>query len=153
MTSFHAKRDANVAGITTTAATRIDTEPMQVADPQRSAIALSYDKNGSGAPRVVAKGYGLIAETIIERARAEGLYVHAAPEMVAMLMHVSLDTEIPPALYQAVAEILSWLYQLESHAGVAPTSARTQPPGLPPNVRNRPAKPPDPPKPVGPRRF
>jgi len=85
-------------------------------DPRRSALALSYDKAGGGAPRVVAKGYGLIADTIVARARAEGLYVHESPEMVSMLMHVALDREIPPALYQAVAELLAWLYRLESGA-------------------------------------
>ncbi|MGI4856678.1 MAG: EscU/YscU/HrcU family type III secretion system export apparatus switch protein [Janthinobacterium lividum] len=89
-------------------------------DPRRTAIALSYDKTGNGAPKVVAKGYGLIADSIIERARAEGLYVHDAPEMVAMLSHVALDREIPPALYQAVAELLGWLYSLESRAGGPP---------------------------------
>ena len=86
-------------------------------DPRRSAVALSYDRNGSGAPRVVAKGYGMIADTIIARARAEGLYVHQAPEMVSMLMNVALDREIPAALYQAIAELLSWLYRLESVSG------------------------------------
>ncbi|MGF7187201.1 FlhB-like protein [Robbsia andropogonis] len=86
-------------------------------DPRRSAVALSYDRGGTGAPRVVAKGYGLIADTIIARARAEGLYVHQAPEMVSMLMNVALDREIPPALYQAIAELLSWLYRLESASG------------------------------------
>ncbi|WP_347559094.1 EscU/YscU/HrcU family type III secretion system export apparatus switch protein [Robbsia sp. KACC 23696] len=88
-------------------------------DPRRSAVALSYDRGGNGAPRVVAKGYGLIADTIIARARAEGLYVHQAPEMVSMLMNVALDREIPPALYQAIAELLSWLYRLEAATGAA----------------------------------
>jgi flagellar biosynthesis protein len=83
-------------------------------DPRRTAVALSYDRSGTGAPRVVAKGYGMIADTIIARARAEGLYVHQAPEMVSMLMNVALDREIPATLYQAIAELLSWLYRLES---------------------------------------
>ena len=44
-------------------------------DQRAEAVALSYDP-GDGAPRVVAKGRGLIAEEIIERARAAGVYVH-----------------------------------------------------------------------------
>ena len=97
-------------------------------DPRRSALALSYDRTGNGAPRVVAKGYGLIADTIIARAKAEGLYVHEAPEMVSMLMHVGLDREIPAALYQAVAELLGWLYQLEASSnGARPASAAYRP--------------------------
>jgi flagellar biosynthesis protein len=96
-------------------------------DPRRSALALSYDRTGNGAPRVVAKGYGLIADTIIARAREGGLYVHEAPEMVSMLMHVGLDREIPPALYQVVAELLGWLYSLESAANGRAVSASYKP--------------------------
>lgn len=96
-------------------------------DPRRSALALSYDRTGNGAPRVVAKGYGLIADTIIARAREGGLYVHEAPEMVSMLMHVGLDREIPPALYQVVAELLGWLYSLEAAAKGSSASAKYKP--------------------------
>lgn len=96
-------------------------------DPRRSALALSYDRAGTGAPRVVAKGYGLIADTIIARARDEGLYIHEAPEMVSMLMHVGLDREIPPALYQVVAELLGWLYSLEAAAKGQSASATYRP--------------------------
>jgi len=96
-------------------------------DPRRSALALSYDRSGSGAPRVVAKGYGLIADTIIARAREGGLYVHEAPEMVSMLMHVGLDREIPPALYQVVAELLGWLYSLEAAANARSVSSGYDP--------------------------
>ncbi|WP_206950748.1 EscU/YscU/HrcU family type III secretion system export apparatus switch protein [Trinickia acidisoli] len=85
---------------------------------RKSAAALAYDaKGGDNAPRVVAKGYGLVAEMIIQRAQEAGLYVHRAPEMVSLLMQVDLDARIPPELYQAVAELLAWLYRLES--GVA----------------------------------
>ena len=77
-----------------------------------SAVALSLGAAGQ-APAVVAKGYGAAAESIIELARASGLHVHASPELVKLLMHVDLDTQIPPNLYLAVAEILTWLHQLE----------------------------------------
>jgi flagellar biosynthesis protein len=84
-------------------------------ESRRSAVALKYDANSSEqTPRVVAKGYGLIAEMIVRRAREEGLFVHESPEMVSLLMQVNLDSQIPPLLYQAVAELLAWLYQLEA---------------------------------------
>ncbi|MGF6858106.1 EscU/YscU/HrcU family type III secretion system export apparatus switch protein [Paraburkholderia sp. CI3] len=84
---------------------------------RRSAAALVYDANGGEpAPRVVAKGYGLLAEMIVQRAKEAGLYVHEAPEMVSLLMQVDLDARIPPQLYQAVAELLAWLHRLESGA-------------------------------------
>ncbi|MBB3255807.1 flagellar biosynthesis protein [Paraburkholderia bannensis] len=83
---------------------------------RKSAAALAYDDPVSrdGAPRVVAKGYGLVAEMIVQRAREAGLYVHEAPEMVSLLMQVDLDSQIPPQLYQAVAELLAWLHGLEA---------------------------------------
>ncbi|CAB3737886.1 EscU/YscU/HrcU family type III secretion system export apparatus switch protein [Paraburkholderia rhynchosiae] len=84
---------------------------------RRSAAALVYDaQGGEAAPRVIAKGYGMLAEMIVQRAREAGLYVHEAPEMVSLLMQVDLDARIPPQLYQAVAELLAWLHRLESGA-------------------------------------
>ncbi|WP_250514220.1 EscU/YscU/HrcU family type III secretion system export apparatus switch protein [Caballeronia sp. INDeC2] len=82
---------------------------------RRQATALAYDAgNREAAPRVVAKGYGMVAEMIVQRAKEAGLYVHESPEMVSLLMQVDLDAHIPPALYQAVAELLSWVYRLEN---------------------------------------
>jgi flagellar biosynthesis protein len=76
------------------------------------AVALAY-RAGRAAPTVVAKGRGLLAEAIIERAKEAGVYVHDSPELVALLMQVDLDQHIPPQLYLAVAELLAWLYRLE----------------------------------------
>jgi len=81
-------------------------------DPQQLAVALAY-REDEGAPRVVAKGRGLLAQTILERAKEAGVYVHESPELVALLMQVDLDSRIPPQLYVAVAELLAWLYRLE----------------------------------------
>lgn len=77
------------------------------------AVALAYDA-ADGAPRVVAKGRGVLAEEIIERARAAGVFVHESPELLSLLMQVDMDERIPPALYIAVAELLAWLYRMES---------------------------------------
>lgn len=78
----------------------------------QSAIALAYHE-GLSAPRVVAKGRGIIAEEIIKRAKESGIYVHESAELVALLMQVDMDDRIPPQLYVAVAELLAWLYQIE----------------------------------------
>ena len=77
------------------------------------AVALAYG-SGSEAPRVVAKGAGLVADEIIRRAREAGVHVHASRELVGMLMQVDLDRDIPPLLYAAVAELLAWVYALET---------------------------------------
>ncbi|QDX81336.1 flagellar biosynthesis protein [Denitratisoma sp. DHT3] len=77
------------------------------------AVALAYAP-GDAAPKVVAKGRGLVADEIIQRAREHGIYVHESPELVTLLMQVDLDGKIPPQLYVAVAELLAWLYQMEN---------------------------------------
>ena len=94
-------------------------------DLRSEAVALAYNA-GEAAPRVVAKGRGMIAREIIERARDAGVYVHESPELVGLLMQVDLDARIPPELYVVVAELLAWLYSLE--AGV-PLPAPTRPAG------------------------
>ncbi len=81
--------------------------------PILSAVALAY-QTGDTAPKIVAKGKGLIAEEIIARARENGIFVHESKELVALLSQVDLDQDIPPALYRAVAELLAWLYQIEN---------------------------------------
>ncbi len=83
---------------------------------QQNAVALAY-QDGAPAPKVVAKGKGLIAEQIIERAAEAGVFVHESKELVALLMNVDLDSQIPPGLYRAIAELLAWLYHVESAQG------------------------------------
>lgn len=99
---------------------------MTLPPERRTAVALAYGAKDS-APRVVAKGYGLLAETIVRTAREHGLYVHESPELVSLLMQVDLDQRIPAQLYQAVAELLAWLYKLEAGRGGTP-------PPLPPGI-------------------
>jgi flagellar biosynthesis protein len=93
-------------------------------DTRQLAVALAY-QTGQVAPKVVAKGRGLLAQVIIERAKDAGVYVHESPELVSMLMQIDLDQHIPPELYMAVAELLAWIYRLE-HG----TNDGLMPPGL-----------------------
>lgn len=90
-------------------------------DARRNAVALAYSQTDA-APRVVAKGRGLMAEQIIARAHEHGVYVHESPELVSLLLQVDLDQHIPPQLYLAIAELLAWLYRLES-GQAAPAAA------------------------------
>ena len=94
--------------------------------PQQVAVALTYGKNQGGSPKVVAKGRGMIAQAIIERARQNDIYVHESEDLIGLLMQVELDQEIPPQLYLAVAELLGWLYRLE-HAETPATLPRVKP--------------------------
>lgn len=110
--------------------------PEPIDSPRTEAVALTYTA-GEAAPRVVAKGRGLIAREIIERAREAGVYVHESPEMVALLMQVDLDSHIPPQLYIAVAELLAWLYRVEKGGTSLPDAPAPSGP-LPPPDQPRP---------------
>ena len=77
---------------------------------KQRAVALKYD--GNSAPRVTAKGEGKIAEKIIETALASGIPLPKNDELTALLSKVRLNDEIPKALYQAVAQILVFLYHV-----------------------------------------
>jgi len=82
-------------------------------DARALAVALAYG-GGQSAPRVVAKGKGLVAEQIIRKAKESGIFVHESRELVSLLMQVDLDRHIPPGLYTAVAELLAWVYRMEN---------------------------------------
>ncbi len=87
-----------------------DEQPPQTPPP--AAVALRYE-TGDVAPRVVAKGRGVVATQIIEKAKEAGVYVHESPELLKLLIGLDLDARIPPELYVAVAELLAWVYRLE----------------------------------------
>ena len=98
---------------------------MSESAPRRQAAAVTYDGadvRRSRAPRIVAKGQGLVAEEIIERARAAGVPIHVSRELAALLTQVDLDQHIPPALYIAVAEVLAWVYRLEGRSAPPATA-------------------------------
>ena len=78
----------------------------------QQAVALRSGGDDS-APRVIAKGSGLVAEEIVRRAREAGIFVHESTELTALLMRVDLDRHIPAALYAAVAELLAWVYRVD----------------------------------------
>ncbi|MDH4573328.1 EscU/YscU/HrcU family type III secretion system export apparatus switch protein [Salinicola acroporae] len=86
-------------------------------DARRRAVALAYSGERNDAPRVVAKGYGNLAERVIELANQEGIFVHDSPELVALLMQVDLDARIPESLYQVIAELLVWIEQVDRSLG------------------------------------
>jgi len=105
-----------------TSHTDVDAAEVESPTASRRAAAIAYeaaDQRGGHAPRLSAKGSGLVADEIIARARAAGVPIHESRELVSLLMQVDLDQHIPPALYLAVAEVLAWVYRLES--GQQPT--------------------------------
>jgi flagellar biosynthesis protein len=81
---------------------------------RKKAVALGYSEKRDAAPRVLAKGTGLLAERIIELARQHGIYTYTDPDLVEVLSAVDVDSEIPRELYRAVAEVLAFVYRMNS---------------------------------------
>ncbi len=77
-----------------------------------SAVALKYKLHKDPAPKVVAKGKGLIAERIIELAKENEIPIKEDPDLVEILMKLELNQFIPNELYQVVAEVLAFVYRM-----------------------------------------
>lgn len=78
------------------------------------AVALQYDPKIGRAPRITARGQGDLAEKIIDLARKNNIEIHHDPDLFHMLSRLDLNSEIPPALYEVVAELLSFVYLLNA---------------------------------------
>jgi flagellar biosynthesis protein len=76
------------------------------------AIAILYNENESAAPKVVASGKGIIAEKIIATAKEAGIHIQKDADLVELLSKVQVGEEIPTELYQTVAEVLAFVYQI-----------------------------------------
>ena len=75
-------------------------------DKVKTAVALGYDPNEDGAPKVIASGKGALAEKIIEQAKENKIPVHQDDKLADTLSRLEIGEMIPPELYEVVAEIL-----------------------------------------------
>jgi flagellar biosynthetic protein FlhB len=86
-----------------------------VMNPTHYAVALKYDEEKMGAPRVVAKGADLLAMKIRDLAKGSQVPVLQAPALArALYAHTEVDREVPAALFAAVAQVLAYVYQLRA---------------------------------------
>ena len=93
-----------------------------ITNPTHYAVALTYDRAKHAAPRVVAKGVDAMAARIREVAQANRVPLVANPPLARALHHVELDTEIPTEYFQAVAEIIAYVWRLRGQ--VRPSATR-----------------------------
>ncbi|MDF2722832.1 MAG: FhlB protein [Paenibacillus sp.] len=91
-------------------------EPQQEKSKLKKAVALRYAPEANQSPVVIAKGKGHIAESIVQKAKEHGVPLQEDPSLVEVLSKLDLNQEIPPALYQLVAELLSFVYRMDSRA-------------------------------------
>lgn len=82
------------------------------ADPSPAAVAVHY-RSATLAPKLVAKGRGEVAEAILSRARELGIPTKSEPALINFLLELDLNQLIPPELYEAVAEVLAWAYEVD----------------------------------------
>lgn len=79
------------------------------AAPRKLAVALEYERGSREAPRVTAKGYGLVAEAIIALARENDIVIDTNAALAQALAGVEVDDTIPIELYEAVAEVIGFV--------------------------------------------
>ncbi|PCH59996.1 MAG: flagellar biosynthesis protein FlhB [SAR86 cluster bacterium] len=88
-----------------------------ITNPSHYAVALSYDKNSSSAPKMVAKGVDLIALKIREVGSEHKVPIITSPQLArAIYYNTEIGQEIPSGLYVAVAQVLAYIYQLKLYA-------------------------------------
>ena len=90
-----------------------------ITNPTHYAVALVYDRAKHAAPRVVAKGVDSLAARICEAAEANRVPVVANPPLARALYRVEIDADIPAEHYQAVAEIIAYVWRLARPRGKA----------------------------------
>lgn len=90
-----------------------------VTNPTHYAVALAYDENAAAAPKVVAKGTDAVAARIRAVAEEAGVPLVSNPPLARALFKLELETEIPTEHYQAVAEIIAYVWRLRGRSGAA----------------------------------
>jgi flagellar biosynthesis protein len=80
------------------------------------AAAIKYDPEKDRAPKLTAKGFGLVAERILEVARKYDIPIRRDADLSMLLSKLKLESEIPSDLYRAVAEILAVIYRVEQRS-------------------------------------
>ena len=92
----------------------VPTADVVITNPTHLAIALKYESNSGRAPVVVAKGEDFLAKKIREAAKEAQVEIVENKPLARMLYYnVEIGQEIPPELYQAVAEVLAFVYNLK----------------------------------------
>ncbi len=86
--------------------------------PRNPHLAVALHYSGRGAPRVVAKGSGLVADNIIASARSHGVPLDEDAALASALARVELGREIPRELYVAVAQVLAFVWAVGKKDGL-----------------------------------
>ncbi len=88
------------------------------------AVALRYRPSRDQAPRVTAKGAGVVAQKIIDLGKEHGIPIQEDPGLIQVLAQLDFYQEIPPKIYAVVAEILAFVYRLRPCGAEIPDERR-----------------------------
>lgn len=83
----------------------------------KNAAALRYSPETDAAPKIIATGKGLLAEKIIEKAKENDIPVYQDPNLAKTLSALGIGEEIPPEIYEVVAEILIFIGSVDKSYG------------------------------------
>ena len=86
---------------------------MAKSEPKK-AVAIKYDRLKDSAPKVTATGQGRIAQKIIDLAREHNVPIKNDPDLIEVLSSLEINQEIPSEIYVAVAELLAFVYSINS---------------------------------------
>lgn len=99
-----------------------------IVNPEHFAVALSYDPSKNGAPIMVAKGADLLAQAIRERAKEEGVPLFSSPVLARSIFYTTeIDQSVPESLYYAVAQVIAYIFNLNSFERGAQTAKKPNP--------------------------
>lgn len=82
-------------------------------EKRKEAIALKYNTELDSAPKVVAKGKGVIADEILSKAKEFGVPIQEDPSLVEVLSQLDINQTIPEDLYSVVAELFAFIYRAD----------------------------------------
>ena len=84
-------------------------------NPKQKAVALSYDAEKDISPKVIAKGQGYVAQKILEHGEMSDIPVYEDASLTEELTRLDLGENIPPELYEVVAQVLAFISNLDRY--------------------------------------
>lgn len=84
---------------------------------RKEAVALSYEATKNDTPKVIAKGKGIVADNILERAKENNIPIQEDSTLIELLSKLNINDRIPEELYQAVAEVFAFVYRTDKEVG------------------------------------
>ncbi|BAB06192.1 EscU/YscU/HrcU family type III secretion system export apparatus switch protein [Halalkalibacterium halodurans] len=89
---------------------------MRQHEERRQAVAVRYNREKEKAPRIIGKGKGLVADELIKRAEEAKVPIQKDPSLVELLGQLEINETIPEELYEVVAELFAFIYQIDQHS-------------------------------------